>query len=86
LELKILQDADQLADYGYTDIIRAFSHSGMYNHEGTIGAIKWLKSHPITRHDRLNLEISKKISKEKLKIHNNLVKELSKRINSELLD
>lgn len=87
IELKILQDADQLADYGYTDIIRSFSHSGMYNHGGTIGAIKWLKSHPIERRqDRLNLEMSKEIGKEKLKIHNNILKELSKRIQSDLLD
>ena len=86
IELKILQDADQLADYGNESIIRCFLHAGKFE-QTTIDSIKWLENHPIEdRHDKLNLEISKKMSIEKIKIHNQILKKLSKNIQSDLLD
>ena len=86
IELKILQDADQLADYGNESIIRCFLHAGKFE-QTTIDSIKWLEDHPIkNRHDKLNLEISKKISLKKINIHNNVLKELSHSIKSDLLN
>ena len=86
IELKILQDADKLADYGYESIIRCFLHSGKFQ-QSTIDGIKFLENNPIKkRYENLNLEISKTIGKEKIKKHTQVVIELSKSIKSDLLD
>ncbi len=85
LELKVLQDADMIADLGFAGFIRPFSF-GAQTGRGVIDSIKFLQQ--VTQKvdpNLLNLKISRDIALEQLKIQKRLVKSISKDINSELL-
>jgi len=88
LELQILQDADIIADAGIADFIRPFLYCGKFDNQSIIGSIRYLQRTTNRCEDegRLNLKISKKIAAEKTKIKNKLVKEISREIESDLLD
>ena len=87
LELQILQDADLLADCGFAGFIRPFLYCGKFKSSSVIGSIKYLKNQKdrVENEDSLNLEISKQIAKEKMKVQKHLVSEISKDIESDLL-
>jgi putative nucleotidyltransferase with HDIG domain len=86
LELKILQDADLIADIGFAGFIRPFLYCGKFSKQSVIGSIKFIKKEDRTSNGgELNLPISKLIAKREMKIQTDLVKEISKEIDSDLL-
>ena len=86
LELKVLQDADVIADLGFAGFIRPFSF-GAQTGRGIIDSIKFLKQATQKVDIRLlNLDISRNIASNQLKIQKKLVESISKDINSELLN
>jgi putative nucleotidyltransferase with HDIG domain len=86
LELQILQDADLIADIGFAGFIRPFLYCGKFNKQSIINSIKFIKQEDRTKNgDNINLPICKAIAEREMKIQNDLVKEISKEINSDLL-
>jgi len=87
LNLKILQDADIIADCGYAGFIRPFLFGGKFSYANIIGSIKYIqkKEHRVEKEGFLNLDVSKKIAEKKMKLQKKLIKEISKDIDSELL-
>jgi len=86
LELQILQDADLIADIGFAGFIRPFLYCGKFSKQSVIDSIKFIKKEDRTDSgDEINLPISKIIAKREMKIQRNLVKEISKEIDSDLL-
>ncbi len=85
LELKILQDADLLADVGLSGFIRVFLYSGKFD-RSIIESIKFLEKEDRTLGgEELNLNISKKIGKREMKIQKELTKRMRGKINSDLI-
>ncbi|MBU1201299.1 MAG: HD domain-containing protein [Nanoarchaeota archaeon] len=87
LELQIIQDADLIADCGSAGFIRPFLFSGKFNNHTIISQIKYVQEvkHRVGMDAMINLEVSKKIAEEKMKLQKRLVSEISKDIKSELL-
>lgn len=86
LELKILQDADLIADIGYAGFIRPFLYSGMFEGQSIIDSIKFLSTEDRTSNgNHLNLDISKTIAKQEMELQKNLAFEISKKIQSDLI-
>ena len=86
LELQILQDADLIADIGFAGFIRPFLYCGKFSKQSVISSIKFIKKEDRTENgNELNLNISKSISKREMKIQRDLIKEISKEIDSDLL-
>lgn len=86
LELKILQDADLIADSGYAGFIRPFLFAGK-NKRSIIETINYLNN-ATNRADEdhlLNLDVSKKLASEQIAIEKKMIKEISQTINSDLL-
>jgi HD superfamily phosphodiesterase len=85
LELKILQDADLIADIGFAGFIRPFLHSGKFSRsiEQTIRFVE--KDDRTKGGDLLNLSVSKSIAKREMNTKSRLVKEILKEIDSDLL-
>ena len=69
IELQVLQDADLIADYGFSGFIRPFLY-GHGNHDSIIGSIRFLKEkeNRIEKEGLLNLDISKEIAHENISI------------------
>jgi HD superfamily phosphodiesterase len=86
-ELKILQDADLIADCGFAGFIRPFLFSGKYV-RSVIGAIRYLKQseNRVEKKDWLNLGVSLDIARAKMHVQRELVNEIHKDLESELLD
>ena len=81
LEAKVLQDADVIADLGFAGFIRPFSF-GAQTGRGIIDSIKFLKQATQKVDIRLlNLDISRNIASNQLKIQKKLVESISKDIN-----
>jgi uncharacterized protein len=77
IELKILQDADLIADLGMAGFIRPFLYGGKFK-RGVIGSIKFVKTEDRTAGGtKLSLEISKKMAKEEMDTQKRLVEEIS---------
>jgi len=86
LELQIIQDADLIADIGFAGFIRPFLFCGKFNKQSVINSIEFIKKEDRTKGgNEINLPISKTIAKREMKIQNDLVKEISKEIDSDLL-
>lgn len=86
LELQIVQDADLIADIGFSGFIRPFLYCGKFSKQSVIGSIEFIKEEDRTDDgDEINLPISKTITKREMKIQSDLVKEISKEIDSDLL-
>jgi HD superfamily phosphodiesterase len=86
LELKILQDADLIADIGFAGFIRPFLFCGKFNKQSVIGSIKFIRKEDRTAGGKeLNLAVSKSIARREMKIQRRLVQEISKEIESDLL-
>jgi len=86
LELQILQDADLIADLGFAGFIRPFLYCGKFSKQSVISSIKFIQKEDRTsKGNELNLNISKSIAKREMKIQNDLIKEISKEIDSDLL-
>jgi HD superfamily phosphodiesterase len=86
LELKILQDADLIADCGIADFIRTFIFGGKFK-RSIISSLKF-KENEINRVERknmLNLEVSKRIAGKKMKLKKELVCLMKEEIKSDLL-
>ena len=85
LELQILQDADLLADEGFTGFIKPFLYGTKFQRP-IIGSIKHMqeKTNRLEKGD-INLTISKKLAKEKLRRTRELLKEIGKDIQSDVL-
>lgn len=86
LELKILQDADLIADVGISGFIRPYLYSGRYN-RSIIGAIKYQKRFDYNKDPKykINLLISKKILNKKLKQQKDMINLIHKEIKCDLL-
>jgi len=86
LELEILQDADLIADIGLAGFVRCFLYSGKFS-RSIIDSIRYLQGEDRTNSGKeLNLQVSKEIAKQELKIQNNLVEEISNELDTDLLD
>jgi len=85
-ELKILQDADLIADSGYAGFIRPFLYAGKMG-RSIIGTINYLKTevNRVMHEGGLNLEISKKFAEEKIKIEKELILGIATDLDSDLL-
>lgn len=84
-ELKILQDADLIADWGLAGFIRPFLY-GCKFHQPVLGSIKHITYKDKRKgHHLINLNISKKIAREKLKTQTKLYQEIIKDSHSDLL-
>ncbi len=84
LELKILQDADLLADIGISGFIRPFLYAGKFD-RSIFDQIEYLKEEDRTLEgETLNLEVSKKIAKKEMKTQKKLVGDMLGRINKNL--
>ncbi|MBU1252388.1 MAG: HD domain-containing protein [Nanoarchaeota archaeon] len=77
IELKVLQDADLIADLGMTGFIRPFLYGGKYK-RSVIKSIAFIKTEDRTAGGtKLNLELSKKIAKKEMDTQKRLVDEIS---------
>ena len=78
-ELKIVQDADIIADVGFSGFIKPFMFSGRFKSQSVLDSIKYLNSEEDYQKikSKLNLEISKEILKEKIALEKKF-KELMK--------
>ncbi|MBW3019894.1 HD domain-containing protein [Candidatus Woesearchaeota archaeon] len=87
IELKILQDADLIADIGMSGFIRPFSFGAAFKRP-TIGTIKFMSKHPnrIEDFEELNLEVSKKLAKKEIKYEKELISMIAKNIETDLFD
>lgn len=86
IELQIIQDADLIADIGFAGFIRPFLYCGKFSKQSVISSIEFIKKEDRTEGgDEINLPISKSIAKREMKIQSDLVKEISKEIDSDLL-
>ena len=84
LELKILQDADLIADIGLSGFVRGFLYAGRYKNQ-TIDQIKYNATHYRFKIKDLNLDISKEIAEKELILQKDLNQKMSSLIDSELL-
>ena len=86
IELMILQDADLIADSGYAGFIRPFLYAGKRG-RSIIDTLNYLNTVENRADDKglLNLEISRVMAEEKMKIEKGLILEMSKEIESDLL-
>ncbi|MGM5483756.1 MAG: HD domain-containing protein [Nanobdellota archaeon] len=86
IELKILQDADLIADIGFAGFIRPFLFSGKFNKQSIINSIKKIQNYDRTKGcSEINLNEAKIIAEKEMKIQKYLAKEISKEIESDLL-
>ena len=91
-ELKILQDADLLADMGIASFVRPFLYSGK-NKRKTLENVNYIKSERrsnggISKENlyRLNLKISKRVAKKLMREADKLDDKIYKMTQSELVD
>jgi len=86
IELKILQDADLLADIGMSGFIRPILYAGQKK-RSTIETITYLQNDKgqLDELNKLNLEISKEIALKKLQRQRELSLELKATLNSTLI-
>jgi HD superfamily phosphodiesterase len=86
LELKILQDADLIADCGIADFIRPFMFGGKFK-RSIITSLKFIadETNRVDKKGMLNLEVSRMIARKKMKLRKELVCLMNKEIKSDLL-
>ncbi|MCX6708258.1 MAG: HD domain-containing protein [Candidatus Woesearchaeota archaeon] len=87
LDLQIIQDADLIADWGFSGFIRPFLYTGKFSHQSIFGAVDFSLHgwDPAKDKALINLDVSKKIANKKLKLQDELLKQLCKEIKSDLL-
>jgi putative nucleotidyltransferase with HDIG domain len=87
IELKILQDADILADIGFAGFIRPFLYSGMFKPQSVLDSIRFIEKEDRTESGLiLNLAISRKMAKKKMKLQIKLAGLLKEEINNDLFE
>ena len=88
LELKVLQDADLIADCGFAGFIRPFLYSGKFSHAPVINSIRYIqnKKDRVEETNSLNLRESRKIASRKIKLQKQLVNDIAEDLDSELLE
>jgi HD superfamily phosphodiesterase len=86
LELKILQDADLIADCGVAGFIRPFSFGGFFKRP-TIGSIMFIQKNKsrIENLDEIHLNVSKKLARRELRLEKDLVRMAGKTIRSSVV-
>jgi HD superfamily phosphodiesterase len=85
LELKILQDADLIADIGFAGFIRPFLFSGKFG-QTVIESIQFVLKEDRTKDgELLNLNVSKSLARERMKQQAALAKQMAKEIESDLI-
>ena len=85
LELKILQDADLLADIGLIGFVRPFLYAGKFK-KPIQEQIKYLEGEDRTKNgEKLNLKESKRIAARKIKRQKELTQEILQDLKSELM-
>jgi HD superfamily phosphodiesterase len=86
IELKILQDADLIADCGFAGFIRPFLYGSKFSRQ-IIGTIEYMQNemNRVEEEHLLNLVVSKNIAKKKMLLEKKLITEISTDINSDLL-
>ncbi len=84
IELKIIQDADLIADIGIAGFIRPFLFAGKFK-RSIISTIQYLQTDNRIENEPLNLKESKELGKQKMKKQQELAKEILKEIDSKLL-
>lgn len=86
IELQIVQDADLIADRGICGFANVFMFSGMFTNYSIISSIKFQKSRNFKKEiDKLNLEISKKITSNLIEREVELITEMASTVGSSLL-
>ncbi len=86
LALKIIQDADLIADIGFAGFVRPFLFSGKFNKYSVIGSIEFLQKEDRTDLGKnLNLKISRAIGCREMKIQTALARQMAKDIATDLL-
>jgi HD superfamily phosphodiesterase len=84
MELKIVQDADLIADIGIAGFIRPFLFAGQ-NKRSTIDTIEYSKNnHRFSDKEKLNLDISKEIAQREFAIQLKLTEQIYQTINSDI--
>lgn len=86
LDLQIFQDADLLADWGFVGFIRPFLYTGKFSHQSIFGAIDFSLHgwDPDKYTGLINLDVSRKIAKKRLKLQDRLLKQLCEEVKSDL--
>lgn len=86
MELKVLQDADLLADIGFTGFIRPFLYSGMFRSQSILDSIAYIEDEDRTESGLLlNLDVSKDIAIERIALQKELAAMLRREVDSELI-
>jgi HD superfamily phosphodiesterase len=84
LELKIIQDADLIADIGFAGFTRPFLYSGKFK-RSIEGAIRYVQKEDRTHgFKEINLKVSLMLAKKEMKLQKKLAKEILKDIDSDL--
>jgi len=87
IELQILQDADLISDCGFAGFIRPFLYCGKFSHQSVLDSIRFIRDEEnrVEMSGMINLEISKRIAEERMKLQNKLVNMISKDLDSDLI-
>lgn len=85
IELKILQDADLLADIGLIGFVRPFLYAGKFQKSILTQLAYLLREDRTENGNALNLKESKKIAKEKIKQQKELTMQLVRDIDEDLI-
>lgn len=86
IELKILQDADLIADIGLAGFTRPFLFAGKFS-RSIIQTINYLQNEDRTNNLKsLNLKETKELAREKLNEQKKLAKQILKDLNSDLIN
>ena len=85
-DLQIFQDADLIADWGFSGFIRPFLYTGKFSHQSIFGAIDFSLHgwDPAKDKALINLDVSRTIARKKLKLQDTLLKKLCEEIKSDL--
>jgi HD superfamily phosphodiesterase/ASC-1-like (ASCH) protein len=86
IELKVLQDADLLADIGFASFVRPFLFSGKFSSKSIIDSIRYIQNEDRTKDgEDINLEVTRVLANRALKTQQKLADKMAKEIESELL-
>jgi HD superfamily phosphodiesterase len=87
LELKILQDADLIADCGFAGFIRPFLFGGKFKKQSIVDSILYMQNNKnrVANTKLLNLGVSRRIATRRFKLEQKLINKISEEIVSDLL-
>ncbi len=88
IDLQIVQDADLIGDWGFSGFIRPFLYCGKFPHQSVFSAIEYSKNpaDATKLFGLINLDVSRKIARKRLKLQDKLLKKLCGEVESDLLE